>query len=564
MDRLGEKFLALFIILVLFGVVQLHFIVKHNQIVRAPCQGNNLGVHWVRDPTNCTKYFICVSGQPIKMPGCPRGYVWSVSARNCVGRDSRWNDCPVVVVEAAPMVVKSLKSKTVRVGRISNFSATSDRMDALLNKEDPAGKYVVEIKRVYPNHPCVFSKEEVVLPHPTHCHWFYNCTLSVESDDWMYHEALTQECPYPKQFSLATRQCENYEDVDCGTRKDAKAPCDYRENVCGKSHCRPCAIRHGSCISKPDGRHPFPLREWTPRFIMCKNERTVAQKDCSEKKPIFSPESNKCEELMNVPKQFGGFQPMCSGRQDGLHPDETGRCDLYFECQNKNFTKYETCSKGASFDPRLKTCRPNDVAPPCGNDSTTLCDGFKDGLYADPYGRCPMYYHCRKGELMGYLKCPFGAFSPQTEKCEFSQDIPAPCGTLPNICENQLDGTYADMDNNCMSYYKCSRRYVVSMKACKDGLVFNHVTGECDAANNTPAPCGMGPSCFGKKNGRYPSPLRGCEYFYTCHNEMFRGYEKCTLKKGGFYFNPETEKCDFPPNICAPCGVKTENCTTEA
>ena len=143
MDRLGEKFLALFVILVLFGVVQLHFIVKHNQIVRAPCHDDNLGVHWVRDPANCTKYFICVSGQPIRMPGCPRGYVWSVSARNCVGRDSRWNDCPVVV--------ESLKSRAVKIGRISNFSATSDRMDALLNKEDPAGKHVVEIKREY-NH----------------------------------------------------------------------------------------------------------------------------------------------------------------------------------------------------------------------------------------------------------------------------------------------------------------------------------------------------------------------------------------------------------------------------
>jgi hypothetical protein len=53
--------------------------------------------------------------------------------------------------------------------------------------------------------------------------------------------------------------------------------------------------------------------------------------------------------------------------------------------------------------------------------------------------------------------------------------------------------------------------------------------------------------------------LKGCQFYFTCSSEAFVGYGQCSIEDGGFYFNEHTGKCDFPQNVCAPCGIKTEN-----
>ncbi|XP_046373608.1 uncharacterized protein LOC124147048 isoform X2 [Haliotis rufescens] len=562
MNRLCENCLTAIIILTAIGVVQLHFIVRNGRLIKDPCT-RSIGVHWVRDPKSCSEYYICVTGLPVKMPPCPKKYVWSVAGRNCVPEVSHWNDCPMDLLNQH---LEQQEQHRANDGAVAfhnpsktNFSATSDRMDALMNQADPNEVRINKIKSVFPNHPCVFSREEVLLPHPKNCHWYFNCSLNASSEVWVYQEPLTEECQYPRLFSLTSRKCEKYDTVDCGSRNIKKEPCEYRKNMCTKAHCRPCNIRFGSCVGKKNGNHSFPQREWTPRYIICKDERTVDQRDCADKTPIFSPASKHCEALHNIPKEHGGLQPACTGRHDGFHPDETGRCDYFFECRNNKFVDFATCGNGRLFDPRKRQCS-DDAAPPCGNNSALLCRDHQDGMYADAYGRCPMYYHCKGERLLGYLKCPFGSFSPKTGQCEMSEDLPAPCGKQENLCFKKPDGAYPDLKKNCMSYFRCSRNFTILMKTCAVGFVFNHVTGKCDDVNNTPPPCGMAPSCFGRKDGRYPSPLKGCQYFYKCSDGLFRGYEKCSLATGGFYFNQYSQKCDFPKNICGPCGFKKIDC----
>lgn len=50
-------------------------------------------IRWVRDSTFCEQYYICHFGQPLAMPACPAGQVWSNGALNCVPRESVWDDC---------------------------------------------------------------------------------------------------------------------------------------------------------------------------------------------------------------------------------------------------------------------------------------------------------------------------------------------------------------------------------------------------------------------------------------------------------------------------------------
>ena len=51
-----------------------------------------------------------------------------------------------------------------------------------------------------------------------------------------------QECAYPKQFSNQTMQCEEFEKVECGKRKDTKDGCKldlqyhYFSPSCDYSH----------------------------------------------------------------------------------------------------------------------------------------------------------------------------------------------------------------------------------------------------------------------------------------------------------------------------------------
>ena len=81
-----------------------------------------------------------------------------------------------------------------------------------------------------PNHPCAFGGEETYLPHPERCHWFYNCSAPLTDDrvageDVDGWDALTEECPYPSLFSVSSRSCQHYTDVDCGTRGLFLDPC---------------------------------------------------------------------------------------------------------------------------------------------------------------------------------------------------------------------------------------------------------------------------------------------------------------------------------------------------
>ncbi|XP_046373703.2 uncharacterized protein LOC124147113 [Haliotis rufescens] len=556
MSRLREKCIVIFIILTVIGVVQLSLIVRKRRAQSPnPCR-RVYGVQWVRDPDTCHRYYICVAGRSVQMPPCPRNYVWSVSGRNCVPDNSRWNDCNITSSSNA-----STEAASFTMNGRRGFAAVSDRMDALVRIPSPEDKRQEAIRRVYPNHPCVFTKQETLLPHPEYCHWYFNCSLIPREEDWAYLEPLTQECPYPNLFSISTRECTHFREVDCGARKVLQAPCEYRMNQCHQSPCLPCPVRHGSCVGLEDGNHPFPDREWTPKYLVCESNRTVDQKDCPEDTPIFSPGTRKCERLMDIPKQNGGTQPSCIGRHNGYYPDETGRCDAYFRCTEGKFAEHGTCGEGEVFDPIHQRCAFDTATAPCGNTTIDFCHGVQDGFYADPFGRCTMYHHCKHGQMMGYMRCPYGSFSPAKGKCKFSLQIPAPCGDEPNICFNKRDGNYADVRNHCMSYYRCHRNFVVHIDECRNGLVFNHVTGKCDVVNNTPPPCGLAPSCLGKLDGAYPAPLRGCQYYYACENEMFRGYGKCSLRQGGFYFNPTTRECDFPTNICSPCGVKRSNCT---
>ncbi|XP_005106784.3 uncharacterized protein LOC101855365 [Aplysia californica] len=499
---------------------------------------------------------LCVAGQSLTMPPCPRGHVWSVVAVRCVRIDSPLNDCPPLQPGSSQRhgVMGSRRHKnrnSVYHGLTPKVRTTHVLSEMDLNL----------IEELFPSHPCTFLKGELLLPHPHACHWFYNCSLSPLDRRWDLEEPLTLECPYPQLFSLSVRACRPYKEVICGDRPEYKAPCAYREHSCSQPHCRSCQVRLASCEDLEDGVHPFPGREWTPWFVVCKDGRTMEQGNCQNGAPIFSPTVRSCVTSDLVPKRYGGVQPMCLGRPDGYHPDETGVCHSFFRCEDEAYKGSAQCPEGSMFNPETISCELKPNIPPCGTVAASdipvkLCRGREDGFYADPYGRCSLYYQCKLQHLSAYLKCPLGSFNPTTKSCDQSLQLPSPCGLQPNPCQTRSDGTYSDLMVNCMASLTCRMGYVSRIDPCPEGRVFDDITKTCQYPEVTEPPCGIAPSCKGKADGRYPAVLRGCQHYFTCARGTFQGYDQCQLSKGGFFFDPYTGKCDFPQNICPPCGNK--------
>lgn len=229
----------------------------------------------------------------------------------------------------------------------------------------------------------------------------------------------------------------------------------------------------------------------------------MEQATCDQDRPIFSASLRACVTPEWVPKQFGGIQSMCFGRADGFHPNEEGLCSRFFHCHKDEFISAYECEQGRIFNADTWTCSFKSTIPPCGNhippqQLKRFCDGLADGYYADPYGRCSLYIHCKKGRLLAYLKCQNGMFDPRSKTCGSALNLPAPCGFKPNICLSRQDGVYPDTEAKCLSRVTCRSGYVSSIDACLDGKVLDYSTKTCQASELTPPPCGIAPSCQGK------------------------------------------------------------------
>ena len=58
-----------------------------------------------------------------------------------------------------------------------------------------------------------------VIPSPSNCAEYFNCSeVSTEFDGKL-------ECTYPDLFSVASRTCETFVDVNCTDRLEPMAPC---------------------------------------------------------------------------------------------------------------------------------------------------------------------------------------------------------------------------------------------------------------------------------------------------------------------------------------------------
>jgi len=376
-----------------------------------------------------------------------------------------------------------------------------------------------------------------------------------------------------------------------------------------------CLLEHIEdhwCQDFPDGRFPLTVFGGSCECLVeCRNNTVVAKRACWLSY-VFNPLIQKCDYYANVssdlylfdscPVLTIGHSPNCFNRTDGFYPDHLGRCNMYYQCANRNFFQWFRCGAGLVFNPLNSQCDsprsvPRDRFPRCGEGPS--CRGRRDGLFPDITGLCDKFYACRNQLFQSFYTCSaFGhVFNPMASKCQPRFEIPKEAyppsmgyctSGLPD-CWGRPDGYHPDEKGRCHVFFECKANRFKQWQVCPEGHYFNPKSRRCHdkyaipqgaystisrrrsgsspKANQLPSTgpkgdvvgdlatrCETAPSCAAKPDGNYAHLERKCEWYFTCRNQSFLGFTRC----GGFMqqpvFNEQTGRCENLYDVPAPCG----------
>ncbi|OWF55607.1 Protocadherin Fat 4 [Mizuhopecten yessoensis] len=221
---------------------------------------------------DCRTLYRCIWSRPEAMPSCPTGQLFSRTYKVCVPENSIYDDCKGVYTVHAdkdePCEDKPCKNGATctGLGDDKGYYCTCPPTHTGTTCETVVTN--LDIANLCARNP------DLTIPHPTECQLFYNCSHAYNTVPRFFEQHM-QECPYPKLFSVETKTCEAFDDVQCTYRKEQKSGCDYRQNKCPVAHCIPCYIMFPSCESLEDGMYPHSTRAGTPWYMVCKKGRTI-------------------------------------------------------------------------------------------------------------------------------------------------------------------------------------------------------------------------------------------------------------------------------------------------
>ncbi|XP_071140455.1 sushi, nidogen and EGF-like domain-containing protein 1 [Mytilus edulis] len=187
------------------------------------------------------------------------------------------------------------------------------------------------------------------------CQRFYDCSI-VYANVPLHFKQHLDECIYPQMFNDITNQCDNFTNVNCGSRKVLVDGCDYSRNKPLPGHSEPCTIAYPSCRNKDDGLYEHPDKQMTPHYIKCFVERMMGTFQCEEDQYGVEKYFYKgtCTSQYQIPKAEGGKLIDCVSLGDGYYPDEDIK-SRYITCINNVATVHD-CNYPLQFSPLYKAC----------------------------------------------------------------------------------------------------------------------------------------------------------------------------------------------------------------
>jgi len=281
------------------------------------------------------------------------------------------------------------------------------------------------------------------------------------------------------------------------------------ETVWSSNRCLLEDVHPNSCVDLPDGRYPLTVFGGSCEcFLQCSNKAVVDKRACWLSY-VFNPLIQKCDYYANVssdlylfdscPLLNVGHSPACFNKSDGFYADQLGRCNMYYQCTNRNFLKWFRCPANLIFNPLTSRCDdgrtvPRDLHPRCGQGPS--CRGRKDGLYPDQAGLCHRFFACRSETFQSYFTCKSTklVFNPVTKRCQSRALVPAEAyppsmsyctSGLPD-CWGRPDGLYPDDEGRCNIFYECKASRFREWRLCPDRLSFNPVSQKCEDEYSIP------------------------------------------------------------------------------
>ncbi|CAF1042460.1 unnamed protein product [Adineta steineri] len=114
-------------------------------------------------------------------------------------------------------------------------------------------------------HKCPVDGQRIHLVDTSSCCHYYECING---------HLKTQVCPLHKLYSVASKRCENFQVVTCGSRKNCIDPCDYDYS--------PLCPFHPVCRGMPNGNYIDEYRPHCRWHYTCLEDRTFNYTACDE------------------------------------------------------------------------------------------------------------------------------------------------------------------------------------------------------------------------------------------------------------------------------------------
>ncbi|XP_030025063.2 uncharacterized protein LOC115443691 [Manduca sexta] len=214
-------------------------------------------------------------------------------------------------------------------------------------------------------------------------------------------------------------------------------------------------------------------------------------------------------------------------------------------------------SVAADMSARVLACRAADTAAVAVllvlAAQLAKCENIKcvrDGLYADYEQECKEYVRCSAGAVTGRYTCaPGRTFSEVAGAC-----VPRrrqPC--VRRECALTDTFAYATPGTACRHYYRCENGTAVD-RTCPSGSWFDLDRQACARGAGT---C-YEPVCAGLPDGEYPDPSHECRRVLRCSGSDLRAVASCTK---GTCANP----CPPPRSAAVPLPAgDADFCSDEA
>lgn len=174
-------------------------------------------------------------------------------------------------------------------------------------------------------------------------------------------------------YEYQSRPCDAYYKCEGRVATAVKCPPDTSFNVdtgicmageffrvlCTRLHCQHCKQLYPSCKEEGNGFFQHPLHGFSPRYIFCKDNRTIDEGYCP---PDYEwgiqqfPYNGQCVHLYAIPREYvsSGLLPSCNGKADGNY-QYLERCDAYYKCEDGMATAVK-CPDNTVFDSSNRTC----------------------------------------------------------------------------------------------------------------------------------------------------------------------------------------------------------------